>query len=44
MKDLIKKNVVSPKSKFLNDVIIQKYFPNWVKLPGFTKEPSLIRG
>ena len=32
-----KKNAVSPKSKFLNDAIIQMYFPNWVKLPGLTK-------
>lgn len=44
MKELIKKNVVSPKSKFLNDTIIQKYFPDWVKIPGLIKEPSLIRG
>ena len=35
MKELIKKNVA--KSKFLNDAIIQKYFPNWVKIPGLTK-------
>lgn len=37
MKELIKKNIVLPKSKFLNDAIIQKYFPNWVKIPGLTK-------
>lgn len=42
MKELIKKN--DNKKTFLNEAIIQKYFPNWVKIPGLIKEPSLIRG